>query len=78
MLRCWAQVLDANPDPDMGGEVTMRFRVHDGRPALVKAIEDDTGSDDFVPCVSRLIRRADYGSDARGVVEWTLLVDNDA
>lgn len=75
--RCWAHALVANPDPDLGGEVTIRFRLHDGRPALVKAAHDDSGSASFVPCVNRLIRKADYGEEARGVVEWSLVVDND-
>lgn len=76
--RCWSSALTANPDPDLGGEVTIRFRLHNGRPALVKAIHDDSGSDSFVPCVNRLLRQAEYGEEARGVVEWTLLVDNGA
>ena len=76
--RCWSSALTANPDPELGGEVTIRFRLHNGRPALVKAVHDDSGSDSFVPCVNRLLRQAEYGEEARGVVEWTLLVDNGA
>ncbi len=78
IAQCWTRSLDDDPDPDLGGAVILRFRVSSGTPALVKAIQDDSGSPSFVPCVNRLLRRADYGLEARGVVEWSMVVANGA